>query len=970
MRTPLSVLIAVLLLNTSVWAQTVPLVDSRFSDLDWRTIVLASSEQGGARASQSFDAEGDAVYFLLVTQAVGGSSVVRSIHLGQRMVLYPAESGGIRSLSFSVRARVISTEPGTFGGGIGPVVRQNDRLYAASLVPVRADPGGPLPSPYETHAFNDLPPESFHLLTGAQEVDTSQHPDFSARGDPLELGFYIVNSHTGGSPTERIVGVFSLTITPSVQVSEPPPRIIAHPISQTAKVGGTVLFQVISLPPTVLKFQWYKDGVPIPEKNETFLELRNIALSDAGDYTVLVANPGGTVLSAAASLRVEDPAPPVVPPAILTQPSGLAVTEGSSLLISVVASGDPPLTYRWKKDGVVIPGAAERSLVWNGIRLSDAGDYSVVVSNGEGSVESRSAQIVVFPLVTPPFRVEAHLVAEAQQRTLKLDWTGGIGPFTVQEAATPMGPWTVAARTIFAQAEIADISSRSAAFYKVSDEFVPGPGQGALRQTSPVLANFTEGAVFDRNPIPPREPNRNPRPPLRLKIGPLRGPLTPTVGATGVKAADLGAGAALATVSDPVRFARRTDLGRQGSTNYVNHIPVDSSGAAAGLVSFLTGNTWAAFSADGGVRFRFLDITNIFPSGPITDHNGLCCDQVVNYVPSIDRFIWVMQFWPVPTNSTVPQRNMLRIASASPQDIVQSNGTAWTYWDLFSQRTFGFPGWFDYPDIAIGSNNLFLSIDHRGVADAGRVVMRMSLADIASSSRLSIDYTDPSLSVHALFGHLTQNTGDQVFWAGHFMTSQMRIWSLADGQNLYYWRDVAVQSWNAYATNQSTTPSGGRWMAHASPGAGVIGAVRSGNDLWFAWTAGAGAGFAHPQIQMVRFDATTFAAVEQVQIWNPDHAYAYPALAVNSLGELGLAVGYGGGPFEAGGAVGIWGDFTVWHPGLSTFSWDRFGDFFGVTRHHPDGRLFSAAVYNDVDLGGGRQFNPIYILFGRRSVVP
>jgi hypothetical protein len=52
-------------------------------------------------------------------------------------------------------------------------------------------------------------------------------------------------------------------------------------------------------------------------------------------------------------------------------------------------------SYQWKKDGVAIQGEIKNTLSLNDIILSDAGDYTVSVTNSVGTVTSRSARLRV-----------------------------------------------------------------------------------------------------------------------------------------------------------------------------------------------------------------------------------------------------------------------------------------------------------------------------------------------------------------------------------------------------------------------------------------------------------------------------------------------------------------------------------------------------------------------------------------------
>ena len=84
-----------------------------------------------------------------------------------------------------------------------------------------------------------------------------------------------------------------------------------------------------------------------------------------------------------------------VSPAIITQPQDQVVPLGGSVTFDVVASGSSPLTYQWRHKGNGIPGADGSSLVLHNVQLHQAGDYSVVVGNGAGSVTSSSAVLTV-----------------------------------------------------------------------------------------------------------------------------------------------------------------------------------------------------------------------------------------------------------------------------------------------------------------------------------------------------------------------------------------------------------------------------------------------------------------------------------------------------------------------------------------------------------------------------------------------
>ena len=85
------------------------------------------------------------------------------------------------------------------------------------------------------------------------------------------------------------------------------------------------------------------------------------------------------------------------PPTITTQPGSVTVTEPASASFSVVATGDAPLTYEWKRNGVNISGetSATYNLTATDADLDNGAQFTVVVTNGGGSVTSATATLTV-----------------------------------------------------------------------------------------------------------------------------------------------------------------------------------------------------------------------------------------------------------------------------------------------------------------------------------------------------------------------------------------------------------------------------------------------------------------------------------------------------------------------------------------------------------------------------------------------
>ncbi|MEO5803320.1 MAG: PKD domain-containing protein [Verrucomicrobiota bacterium] len=84
----------------------------------------------------------------------------------------------------------------------------------------------------------------------------------------------------------------------------------------------------------------------------------------------------------------------VVPPTITSQPQSRAVAAGTNVTFSVTATGDTPV-YRWQFNGAVMANKTNATLTLTNVQLTNAGFYSVIVSNVAGTVTSSNAALTV-----------------------------------------------------------------------------------------------------------------------------------------------------------------------------------------------------------------------------------------------------------------------------------------------------------------------------------------------------------------------------------------------------------------------------------------------------------------------------------------------------------------------------------------------------------------------------------------------
>lgn len=107
-----------------------------------------------------------------------------------------------------------------------------------------------------------------------------------------------------------------------------------------------------------------------------------------------VDDPGSTASTPSAPSTPATPVTPTKnPPVIAAQPQNQSPLNGASATFTVTATGNS-LSYQWSRNGVAINGATTASYtVPNAGYLDNGTQYSVAVTNADGSVTSNTAQL-------------------------------------------------------------------------------------------------------------------------------------------------------------------------------------------------------------------------------------------------------------------------------------------------------------------------------------------------------------------------------------------------------------------------------------------------------------------------------------------------------------------------------------------------------------------------------------------------
>ena len=188
-------------------------------------------------------------------------------------------------------------------------------------------------------------------------------------------------------------------------------------ISQAVATGTNVTLQVLaSGDPT--RFQWYRNGVALAGQTNSTLFFGAVRKSDAAVYRVTAANQLSSASSSNATLKVLDL------PTLATTPQSLTNLLGSKLTLRTTVRGDGPFSCQWwfqsntvSSISNVITNTTSTNFTISKVAASDAGLYSVVVTNPVGTVTGNVATVKV---ITPPPVITAPATKQVSTKQITL----------------------------------------------------------------------------------------------------------------------------------------------------------------------------------------------------------------------------------------------------------------------------------------------------------------------------------------------------------------------------------------------------------------------------------------------------------------------------------------------------------------------------------------------------------------------
>jgi hypothetical protein len=168
------------------------------------------------------------------------------------------------------------------------------------------------------------------------------------------------------------------------------PVITTQPLSQTIDAGTPVTFTVAATSARPVTYQWQFNGINISGATNASYSISTVTPDNAGQFKVIVSNADGPTPSAPATLTVN------TTPQILTQPYSQVAYVGASVTFNTTISGARPLNAQWYQNGTAVASGTSANLTIGSVKATDAGNYTLVISNTFGTATSVPAHLTVF----------------------------------------------------------------------------------------------------------------------------------------------------------------------------------------------------------------------------------------------------------------------------------------------------------------------------------------------------------------------------------------------------------------------------------------------------------------------------------------------------------------------------------------------------------------------------------------------
>uniref|UniRef100_A0A674KCR5 Heparan sulfate proteoglycan 2 n=1 Tax=Terrapene triunguis TaxID=2587831 RepID=A0A674KCR5_9SAUR len=217
-----------------------------------------------------------------------------------------------------------------------------------------------------------------------------------------------------------------------LRASGMPPPIRIEASSSSIAEGQTLDLNCLVTGQAPATVTWYKRGGSLPARHQvsgSHLRISQVSAADSGEYVCRVSI-GASSREASIPVTVQHSAGSPHAPPIHIESSSSAVTEGQSLDLNCLITGQSSATVMWYKRGGSLPDGHQVSgshLRLVRVSVADSGEYVCRVSTGAG-IQEASIIVTIYRTTgspyssgeEPPVRIESSPSSIAEGQTLDL----------------------------------------------------------------------------------------------------------------------------------------------------------------------------------------------------------------------------------------------------------------------------------------------------------------------------------------------------------------------------------------------------------------------------------------------------------------------------------------------------------------------------------------------------------------------
>jgi alpha-tubulin suppressor-like RCC1 family protein len=209
------------------------------------------------------------------------------------------------------------------------------------------------------------------------------------RTDGHVVGWGSVSSTTNvPSYVSNAVAVAAGSLQGLALLNDGRPLITRQPVGGSTWIGRNFTLSAAAVGQLPLSYQWQSNNVDIFGATNATLTLNNLSLASAANYQLVVSNSLGVASSVPVPLTLLSNASLT----FLSQPNLFQTNyQGQRLVLTAGVLGNGPLTYQWKFNGAPIATGTNEDLIFDPVLVTNAGSYSLSVSNPQNFLLSISS---------------------------------------------------------------------------------------------------------------------------------------------------------------------------------------------------------------------------------------------------------------------------------------------------------------------------------------------------------------------------------------------------------------------------------------------------------------------------------------------------------------------------------------------------------------------------------------------------